>query len=199
MDRGHESLSVVRQCALLDISRSSLYRRRAEVSRENGESIDLMDRQYLATPYYGSRRMTAWLRRMGRRVNRKRVRRLMRAMGLQAIYRRPRTSCPGKGHNPGLSLSAERHGDSPDGPGVAGGHHLYPDGQGHLQREIEGRVAGQGGLLHAAGGESSDRAVQADLQPRQAAQLTGQSLGYRPPVPETYLPADPVPLLVALT
>ena len=89
---------MIQQCALLGVSRSGVYRRGAEVSRENGELIDLMDRQYLATPYYGSRRMTAWLRRMGRRVNRKRVRRLMRAMGLQAIYRRPGTSRPGKGH-----------------------------------------------------------------------------------------------------
>ena len=57
-----------------------------------------MDRQYLKTPYYGSRRMTAWLRTQGHRVNRKRVQRLMRAMGLEAIYRKPNTSKPAPGH-----------------------------------------------------------------------------------------------------
>ena len=53
-----------------------------------------MDRQYLKTPYYGSSRMTAWLRIQGHRVNRKRVQRLMRAMGLEAIYRKPNTNKP---------------------------------------------------------------------------------------------------------
>src|ERR687891_932302 len=58
----------------------------------------LLDQQYLATPFYGSRRMMVWLRRQGYAVGRKRVQRLMRAMGLQAIYRRPRTSQPAPGH-----------------------------------------------------------------------------------------------------
>ena len=53
-----------------------------------------IDRQYLETPFYGSRRMRAWLEREGRPVNRKRVRRLMRIMGLRAIYRKPKTSRP---------------------------------------------------------------------------------------------------------
>ncbi len=98
MEREHGSLSVVRQCALVGVSRSGLYRRRTEVSEEDEELMGRMDRQYLMTPYYGSRRMTVWLRSLGKRVNRKRVRRLMRAMGLQAVYRRPNTSRPAKGH-----------------------------------------------------------------------------------------------------
>ena len=55
------------------------------------ELMTLMDRQYLKTPFYGSRRMSVWLRREGYLVNRKRVRRLMRVMGIEAIYRRPNT------------------------------------------------------------------------------------------------------------
>ncbi len=98
MNRKHKFLSVVRQCALLDISRSSLYYQPVGVSREDEELMKLTDRQYLATIFYGSRRMTVWLRRIGHQVNRKRVQRLMRTMGLQAIYRRPRTSRPAKGH-----------------------------------------------------------------------------------------------------
>ena len=60
--------------------------------------MKLIDRQYLATPFYGARKIAAWLKNQGQRVNRKRVRRLMRVMGLKAIYRRPRTSKPAPGH-----------------------------------------------------------------------------------------------------
>ena len=61
--------------------------------------MKLIDRQYLATPFYGARKIAAWLKSQGHRVNRKRVRRLMQIMGLKAIYRRPRTSKPAPGHN----------------------------------------------------------------------------------------------------
>ena len=60
--------------------------------------MKLIDRQYLATPFYGARKIAAWLKGQGQRVNRKRVRRLMRIMGLKAVYRRPRTSKPAPGH-----------------------------------------------------------------------------------------------------
>ena len=60
--------------------------------------MKLIDRQYLATPFYGARKIAAWLKSQGQRVNRKRVQRLMRLMGLKAIYRRPRTSQPAPGH-----------------------------------------------------------------------------------------------------
>jgi putative transposase len=98
VDRRHPSLSVVRQCRLLDISRSGLYYRPVEVSEEDLALMKMIDRQYLATPFYGARRLAAWLGKQGHRVNRKRVRRLMQVMGLRAIYRRPRTSQPAPGH-----------------------------------------------------------------------------------------------------
>jgi len=60
--------------------------------------MKLIDRQYLATPFYGARKIAAWLKSQGYLVNRKRVRRLMRMMGIKAIYRRPRTSKPAPGH-----------------------------------------------------------------------------------------------------
>jgi len=60
--------------------------------------MKLIDCQYLVTPFYGARRMSAWLKKQGHQVNRKRVRRLMRIMGLKAIYRLPRTSKPAPGH-----------------------------------------------------------------------------------------------------
>jgi putative transposase len=98
IDRGHSKLSLTRQCALLGISRSALYYQPAAASAQDLELMALMDRQYLRTPFYGSRRMTVWLRTQGHQVNRKRVRRLMQLMGLEAIYRRPNTSKPALGH-----------------------------------------------------------------------------------------------------
>jgi putative transposase len=89
---------VVRQCRLLGISRSGLYYQPVAVSEEDLIVMKMIDRQYLATPFYGARRLAAWLRNQGHRVNRKRVRRLMQVMGLKAIYRLPRTSTPAPGH-----------------------------------------------------------------------------------------------------
>jgi len=83
---------------LLGLSRSSLY---YEPGGEAAEDLRLMrriDEQYTARPFYGSRRMTVWLSEQGEEVNRKRVQRLMRVMGLEAIYPKPRLSLAGKGH-----------------------------------------------------------------------------------------------------
>jgi putative transposase len=92
IDRAHPTVSVSRQCQLLEVSRASVYRRPAPVSADDLRLMELIDRQYLARPFYGSRRMTAWLITQGFPVNRKRVQRLMRRMGLVAIYQRPNTS-----------------------------------------------------------------------------------------------------------
>ena len=92
VDREHPKLPIVRQCALLGVSRSSLYHRPKAASEEDLSLMGEIDRQYLETPFYGSRRMKAWLGRRGIQVSRKRVQRLMRAMGLRAIYRRPSAS-----------------------------------------------------------------------------------------------------------
>jgi putative transposase len=83
---------------LLAVSRSSVYRRPAEISAEELTIMALIDRQYLARPYYGSRRMVAWLATQGHLVNRKRVQRLMRVMGLVAVYQRPNTSKSATAH-----------------------------------------------------------------------------------------------------
>jgi len=83
---------------LLDISRSSLYYQPVGISEEDLTLMKLIDRQYMATPFYGARKITVWLKSQNYGVNRKRVRRLMRTMRLKAIYRRPRTSKPAPGH-----------------------------------------------------------------------------------------------------
>ena len=98
VNRGHPGLSVVKQCRLLQLSRSAVYYRPTPTNPLDLDLMAGMDRQYLKTPFYGSRRMTAWLRTQGHQVNRKRVRRLMRAMGLEAIYRKPNTSKPAPEH-----------------------------------------------------------------------------------------------------
>ena len=94
----HNELSVRRQCELLGLNRSSLYYQPAAETAANLALMRRMDEQYTKYPFYGSRRMTAWLLQQGEEVNRKRVRRLMRVMGLEAIYAKPRLSVAGRGH-----------------------------------------------------------------------------------------------------
>jgi len=94
----HPKLSVVRQCRLVSISRSSWYYRPCGESPLNLALMRLIDEQYLRTPWYGSRQMARHLRRQGHGVGRKRVRRLMRLMGLRAIAPQPNTSRRAPGH-----------------------------------------------------------------------------------------------------
>src|SRR5215468_10461675 len=95
VEREAPALRISRQCRLLSVSRASIYRRPAPVSAEDCTLMALIDRQYLARPYYGSRRMAAWLVTQGHVVNRKRVQRLM---GLVAVYQRPNTSKSATAH-----------------------------------------------------------------------------------------------------
>ncbi len=92
VDRTDPHLSIVEQCLLLKVPRSTLYYHAAPVSADDLAVMRRIDELYLATPFYGSRRMVAMLRRDGWAANRKRVRRLMRLMGLEAIYQKPNTS-----------------------------------------------------------------------------------------------------------
>ena len=94
----HEELSIERQCQLLQLNRSSYYYQAKESSDEELKMLRLLDEQYLKTPFYGSRKMTRYLREQGYLVNRKRVQRLMRKLGLQTIYPKKKTSAPDKGH-----------------------------------------------------------------------------------------------------
>jgi putative transposase len=94
----HPSLSVVRQCKLVSISRSGFYHRPRDDTPLNLELMRLIDAQFLETPWYGSRQMARHLRREGYTVGRKRIRRLMAKMGLAPIYQRPRTTVPHPEH-----------------------------------------------------------------------------------------------------
>jgi len=97
IDEDHPELSVRRQCELVGLNRSTLYYEPVPETAENLGLMRLIDEQYTRHPFYGSRRMTRWLARQGHEVNRKRVQRLMGAMGLEAIYPKPNLSA-GRGH-----------------------------------------------------------------------------------------------------
>jgi len=98
IQRDHPDLSLSRQCRLLTISRSSFYYAPKGESPENLALMRLIDELFLKYPFYGSRQMARHLRREGIEAGRHRVRRLMRLMGLEAIYQAPRTSMPHPAH-----------------------------------------------------------------------------------------------------
>ncbi len=99
IDFSHESLSVRRQCDLLGIHRSKLYYEPVPESEENLELMRLIDEQHLKTPFWGSRNMSVFAsKQIGEPVNRKRIQRLMRLMGLEGIAPGPSTSKRHPGH-----------------------------------------------------------------------------------------------------
>jgi putative transposase len=98
VERGHAEISVRRQCELLGVNRAGLYYEPVGESEENLGVMRLLDEQYTRAPFYGSRKMTAWLATQGWELNRKRVSRLMAVMGIEAVYPKPRLSQPGEGH-----------------------------------------------------------------------------------------------------
>jgi putative transposase len=91
-------IAISRQCELLDLSRSSFYYKPEGEDDFNFELMRIIDEEYTRHPFYGARRMAAWLRAHGFSVNRKRVSRLMRLMGITAIYPKPRLSANGPDH-----------------------------------------------------------------------------------------------------
>ncbi len=115
IDHNKDNLSLVRQCYLLSISRSNLYYKPKGESLLNLKLMRLIDEQFLKTPCYGSRQMARHLNREGYCVGRHRVRRLMRLMGIEAIYQTPRTSDPHPAHKiypyalRGLSITRPNH------------------------------------------------------------------------------------------
>jgi putative transposase len=98
VEPGHAKLSVRRQCALLGLNRASFYYQAATETEDNLRLMRQLDEEYTRHPFYGSRKLMRWLREQGEEVNRKRVQRLMRLMGLEAIYPKPRLSQGGANH-----------------------------------------------------------------------------------------------------
>lgn len=98
IDSGNIQIPVYRQCELLGLSRSSYYYESKRDDSYNLKLMNLIGKQFTKTPFYGVPRMTAWLNLHGQKVNHKRVRRLMRLMGLQAVYPKPRLSSSNQAH-----------------------------------------------------------------------------------------------------
>lgn len=94
----NSQISILQQCRLLGLSRASLYYQPVGEDEYNLFLMRLLDEQFTATPFYGVPRMTAWFRNQGHSVNNKRIRRLMRVMGLEAIYPKPNLSRPAENH-----------------------------------------------------------------------------------------------------
>ena len=138
--RDQPELSLSRQCEILAISRSSFYYTPKGESLANLALMRRIDELFLKYPFYGSRQMVRQLRRDGVRTGRHRVRRLMRLMGLQAIYPAPRTSDPHPSHRvypyllKGMTID-------PTQPGLVRRHHLYP---GPTRLPVSGRNHGLG-------------------------------------------------------
>lgn len=98
VDPGHPDISLVRQCQLLGLPRATYYYQPRPESEENLKLMRLIDEQYTRTPFYGTRRLAVWLGSKGYSVDRKRMRRLMQMMGLEAIYPKPRLSVAAPDH-----------------------------------------------------------------------------------------------------
>jgi putative transposase len=94
----HQQLTVTRQCQLLGLPRSTFYHVPAPQSEENLRLMRVIDEVYTDSPFFGSRQMMRWLRRQGYRISRKRVRRLMRLLDLEAIYEKPSLSRANAAH-----------------------------------------------------------------------------------------------------
>lgn len=107
-------ISINRQCDLLSLARSSYYYESVRDDSYNKSLMNLIDEQFTRTPFYGVEKMTAWLRRQGHKVNQKRVRRLMRLMGLEAIYPKTRLSVVNKAHKKYPYLLRDLEIDHPD-------------------------------------------------------------------------------------
>ena len=98
LERGHPKLSMRRQCTLLGLARSGVYRPGSVANDDDLAVMRRLDELFVAHPFLGSRRLAAMLRVEGGSINRKRVQRLMRLMGIAAIGPKPRTSRPAPGH-----------------------------------------------------------------------------------------------------
>jgi putative transposase len=132
VDRDDPIVPIVTQCRLLKIARSTLYYRAAPVDPDDLAVMRRMDELYLASPFYGSRRMVAVLRREGVVISRKRVRRLDADDGAGGDLQKPDTSQGHPDHKVYPYLCGSDH--RPAEPGVVCGHHLYSDGEGFVYR-----------------------------------------------------------------
>ena len=143
INKEHESLSVRNQCELLELNRSTLYYQPVEPDTDTLALMRLIDEIFINHPYFGARRIRQILRREHKMlVTRKRVRRLMRLMGLETIYRKPRTSDPAPEHKIYPYLLRDVQIERPD---LGFRHHVPTNGKGI---RLPGRSDGLAQSLH---------------------------------------------------
>ena len=128
IDRSHD-LSITKQAEALNISRGSVYYLPRPVSESDVAIMNRLDRLHLEYPFAGSRMLHGLLVAEGSKIGRRHVRTLMRKMGIEALYRRPRTSTPEPSHKIDLSILVARHGDHAAESSVGDGHHIHSDGE----------------------------------------------------------------------
>ena len=125
IDRTHD-LPITRQARALNISRGSVYYLPRPVPEADLAIMRRLDRLHLEFPFAGSRMLRGLLAAEGCKTGRRHVKTLMKRMGIEALYRRPRTKARARARD--LSVSAVRDGDHTAEPGVGDGHNLHPDG-----------------------------------------------------------------------
>ncbi len=140
----HNDLSVRRQCELLNLARSGIYWEPMPMAEEDLAICKELDKLHLELPAFGSRKLSRLLKAQGQTVNRKRVQRLMRIMGIEALAPKPRTTVPAPEHTKFPVLAAPSRDHSAQS-GVGLGYHVHPDETGAL---LPGR---RDGLVHAPG------------------------------------------------
>lgn len=167
IDPDHERLSIRRQCELVSISRASFYRQPAGETPENLELMRLIDEAFTEMPWYGSRQMARHLRRQGWCVGRKRVRRLMRKIGLSPIYQAPKTSEPHPQHRIYPYLLRHLNIERPD-------HVSFPVKQAFQKQNFRRRVGGtRSGSDRRANRGDAPRCTRASTSTRPRARRRG--------------------------
>ena len=190
IDRGH-ALSVTKQAKAAGIARSTVYYLPRPVSAADLELMRQIDRLHLEFPFAGARMLRGLLAANGSKAGRRHVKTLMKRMGIEALYRRPRTTKPEPGHKIYPYLLA-RHGGRAAEPGVGDGHHVHPDGEGLrlscrgarlvlAARAVVARVHHDGGLVlrRDAGGRFGPARKAGDLQHRSGQPVHGRGLHRR--------------------
>ena len=148
IEKHHSQLSVRRQCELLAVNRNRLSPRKPKRVAGDESIMKEIDRIYTRLPFYGARKIVLELRGVGIRIGRKRCRRLIKAMGIEALVPKPSTSVPDKQHRK-LPLPAARKRCERAGRGLGGGHHLHPDVRGPRLPGCDHGLAHTGGPLVA--------------------------------------------------
>jgi putative transposase len=148
-------LAITKQAKALNISRGSVYYLPRPVPETDLAIMRRLDRLHLELPFAGSRMLRGLLAAEGCKIGRRHVKTLMKRMGIEALYRRPRTTKPERPQD--VPVSAARDGDCPAEPGVGDGHHLHPDGtrlclSGRCARLVQPSRAVVGRIDHHGGG-----------------------------------------------